>query len=90
MNFLGYAYWFMSIMTSQLRDHYIFLDQDIYATSVVAKYLVTDTTKENSKLHKTTLSHDMIFTKKMLIPVIKKCKYCLENTKLTTDLVWYH
>ena len=64
MKFLGYANWFISIRISQLKDHYIPVDQGMYDTYVVTKYLVTDTTKENSKLHKTTLSHDMIFTKK--------------------------
>ena len=38
------------------------MDQYIYATSIVAKYLYTATIKENSKLHKTTLPHDMILT----------------------------
>ena len=53
----------MSIRISQMRDHYISLDQAIYATSVVAKYLDTDTVKASTKFHKTTLSYDMIFTK---------------------------
>ena len=34
-----------------------------YATSVVEKYIETDKVQENSKLHKTTLPQDMIFTK---------------------------
>ena len=37
VNFLGYAHWFMSIIISQMKDHSIFVDQDIYATSIVAK-----------------------------------------------------
>ena len=37
--------------------------QAIYPTSVVANYLDTVTMKENSKFHKATLPHDMIFTK---------------------------
>ena len=37
VNFLGYAYWFMSIRISQLKDHSISVDQARYATSVVAK-----------------------------------------------------
>ena len=46
-----------------MRDHYISLDQAIYATSVVAKYLDTDTVKASTKFLKTTLSSDSIFTK---------------------------
>ena len=34
---LGYAHWFMSIRISQLKS----VDQDRYATSIVAKYLDT-------------------------------------------------
>ena len=47
VNFLGYAYPFMSIRILQLREHYISVDQDIYATYIVAKYLETDKIKEN-------------------------------------------
>ena len=53
----------MSIRISQMRDHYISLDQAIYATSIVAKYSDTDTVKASTKFHKTTLPSDMIFTK---------------------------
>ena len=49
VNFLGYAHWFMSIRTSQLKDHSISVDQDRYATSIVAKYLDTDTVKLSTK-----------------------------------------
>ena len=62
LNFLGYEHCFMSIRISQLNYHSISVDQARYATSVVAKYLNTDTIKENSNFHKTTLSHDIIFT----------------------------
>ena len=41
----------MSIRISQMKDHSISVDQDIYATSIVAKYLDTP------------LPADMIFTK---------------------------
>ena len=34
---LGYAHWFMLIRISQMKDHSISVDQDIYATSIVAK-----------------------------------------------------
>ena len=37
VKFLGYAYWFMSIRISQLKDHSISVDQARYATSIVAK-----------------------------------------------------
>ena len=37
VNFLVHAHWFMSIIISQLKDHSISVDQDIYATSIVAK-----------------------------------------------------
>ena len=47
VKFLGYAHWFMSIKTSQLKDHYISVDQAIYATSNVAKYPYISTIKEN-------------------------------------------
>ena len=63
VNFLGYAHWFMFIRISQLKDHYISVDQARYPISSVVKYLDTATIKENSKSHKTTLSRDMIFTK---------------------------
>ena len=42
-NFLGYAYWFISIRISQLKDYSISLDQDSNATAVVSKYLDTAT-----------------------------------------------
>ena len=44
-NFLGYAHRFMSVRISQLKDHYISVDQAIYATYVVARYLYTATIK---------------------------------------------
>ena len=39
------------------------MDQARYATSIVAKYLDTDTVKVSNKFYKTTLSAEMIFTK---------------------------
>ena len=42
---------------------FFFIDQDRYDTPVVSKYLDTDTIKENSNFHKTTLPNDMILTK---------------------------
>ena len=63
LNFLGYAHWFMSIIIFQLKYHSIYVDQDRYATSVVAKYLETATVKVSKIFYKTTLPADMIFTK---------------------------
>ena len=45
VNFLGYAHWFMSIRISQLKYHYISVDQAIYDTSIIAKYLDNATIK---------------------------------------------
>ena len=58
VNFLVFLNWFMSISISQLKDHYISVDQARYITYVVAKDLDTVIKKI-----KTTLPHDMIFTK---------------------------
>ena len=63
VKFLGYIHWFMSIKISQLKDSYISVDHDRYATSVVEKCLYTATIKEHSNFRKTTLSHDMILIK---------------------------
>ena len=49
VKFLGYANWFMSIRISQLKDHSMYVDQDRYATSIVAKYLDTATGKVSTK-----------------------------------------
>ena len=53
----------MSIIISQLKDHSISIDQARYATSIVAKYLDTDTVKVRNKFYKTALLADMVFTK---------------------------
>ena len=63
MNFLGYTHWFMSIIIFQMKDHSISVDQDRYATSIVAKYLDTATVKVITNFYNTTLPADMIFTK---------------------------
>ena len=62
-NFLGYAHWFVSIRISRLKDHSISVDQAIYDTSIVEKYLDTVEVKVSTKFYKTTLPADMIFTK---------------------------
>ena len=52
VKFLGYAHWFMLIIISQKKDHSISLDQARYATSIVTKYLDTDTVKVSNKFYK--------------------------------------
>ena len=63
VNFLRYAHWFMSIRISQMKDRSISVDQDRYATSIVAKYLYTATFKASKTFYKTIFPSDMIFTK---------------------------
>ena len=63
VNFLGYAHWFMSIIISQMKDHSISVDQAIYATSIVEKYLDTVTFKVSKGFYKTIFPAGMIFTK---------------------------
>ena len=63
VNFLGYAHWFMSIIISQMKDHSIYVHQDRYVTSIVAKYLDTAKVKASTKFYKTTFKYDMIFRK---------------------------
>ena len=63
VNFLGYAHWFMSIRIYQMKDNSIYVDQDRYATFIVAKYLDTTTVKAGTKFYNNTLTSDMIFTK---------------------------
>ena len=53
----------MSIRILQLKDHSISVDQYIYATSIVAKYLDTATVKTSTNFYKTTFSSDIILTK---------------------------
>ena len=53
----------MSTRIYQLKDNSISVDQAIYATSIVAKYLESDTFKVSTKFFKTAFPDDMIFTK---------------------------
>ena len=62
LNFFGYAHWFMLIRISQLKDHYISVNQARYTTSIAAKYFDTSTVKVGKKFYKTTLPADIIFT----------------------------
>ena len=63
VNFLGYAHWFMSIIIPQMKDHFIFVNQTRYTTSIIAKYLDNSTVKSNTDFYKTTFPSNMIFTK---------------------------
>ena len=53
----------MSIRIYQMKDHYIYVDQARYATSIVAKYLDTATVKASTNVYITICPSDMIFTK---------------------------
>ena len=46
-----------------MKDHSISVDQAIYDTFIVAKYLDTSTVKASKKFYKTTFPSDIIFTK---------------------------
>ena len=46
-----------------MNDNSISMDQDRYATSIVAKKLDTDTVKASRKFYKNTFPSGMIFTK---------------------------
>ena len=63
VSFLVQAHWFMSFKISQMKDHYISVDQDRYANSIATRYLDNATVKKSKRFYKTTLSYDMIFTK---------------------------
>ena len=39
MKLFGYTHWFMSIIISQIKDHYISVYQARYDTYIVVKYL---------------------------------------------------
>ena len=43
VNFFGFAHFFIPIIISQIKDHSIYVDQARYTTSIVEKYLETDT-----------------------------------------------
>ena len=74
VNFLGYAHWFMSIRISQMKDHSISVDQDRYATYIVAKYLNNATVKVSTKF---TIPHCQLTLhsqKKMYLLVMNKLR----------------
>ena len=60
---LGYTHWFMSISLSQIKDCSILVDQAVYATSIVVKYLYSDKMKTSINFYKTTLPSDRISIK---------------------------
>ena len=51
VKFLVYKHWFMSIRISNMKDHYIYVDQDRYDTSIVTKYLDTSTVNSSTLLY---------------------------------------
>ena len=55
VNFLGYSHWFMSITIYHMKDHSISVDQSIYATSIVVRYLGNAIVKASTQFYKTTL-----------------------------------
>ena len=63
MNFLGYAHWFILLRISQMKYNNISVDQAIYFTFIVSKYLDNAVVKASTKFYNTTLPSDMIFTK---------------------------
>ena len=63
MEFLGVVHWFMLIRISHIKDHYISVDKDMYATSIVAKYLNITIFKTSTMFYKTNLTSDIILLK---------------------------
>ena len=61
--FLGYSHWFMSTRISQMKDHYIYVYQARYDTSIFAKYLDNTTFKTSKYFYKTNFPSDIIFNK---------------------------
>ena len=73
-----------------MKDHSIYVDQDRYATSIVAKYLDTATVKGSTKFYKTTLSPDMISTKDDTYTSDEKFRSWLVHSTFTTYLALVH
>ena len=53
----------MSIRISQMKYHYISVDQARCYNSIVAKYLYTATVKASTKCYKTIFTYDVILIK---------------------------
>ena len=87
---LGYAYWFMSIRISKMMGHSISVDQAIYATSILDKYLETVTVKKRTKFYN-PLFHLILSSPRMMnITVMSKLRSWLGNSTFTTDIVLDH
>ena len=63
VNFLLYDHWFVSIRIYQMKDNSISVYQDRYDTSVVEKYLYTNTVKTSKTFYNTNFQYDIILTK---------------------------
>ena len=85
VNFLGYAHWFISIKFSQIKDNYIYVYQDRYATTIVAKYLDTAKVKVRTRFYKTTFPADMIFTKEEVSTSDEQVDKLTGKSKFSTD-----
>ena len=83
VNSFVYAHWFMSIRISQLIGHSLSVDQDRYATSIVAKYLDTATVKVIKKFYKTKLPY---LQNNICLPEMNKLRSSLGNIIFTTEL----
>ena len=64
-----------------MKYHSISVDQAIYDTSIVAKYLDTAKVKSSKKFYKTTFPSDMIFTKYDTSTSAEKVKSALVEIK---------
>ena len=74
-----------------MKDHSISVYQARYATSIVAKYLDTETVKTSTKFYKTTLPSDMISTKAdASISDWESWEVNVGNLTFTTELVLDH
>ena len=49
VNLLVYAHWILSIIISQVKDHFIYVDRARYSTYVVSKYFDIATFKASTK-----------------------------------------
>ena len=74
VKYLVYAHCFMSTRIYQMRDYYISVDQDINATSIVAKYFDTATVKISTKCYRNTFHMIGSFPNLMQIPVMSKLR----------------
>ena len=74
VNLLIFSYWFISIRIPQMKYDYISGDQSKYDTSIVARYIDTDTVKK-SIICIRTIYHMMLYSPRMMhIPVMIKLR----------------